>query len=108
MLPLTIPPPAAAENAMTETAFVKEMDAWNAPAVGRVLRTRGRLHVVVDVEKADRRFEAAGVVTEIAGAACRVTLRPLSPDELAARRAATAEAEGARVTAAPRFRGRGN
>ena len=96
---------------MTETieAFVKDMDAWNEPEIGKVLRTRGRLHVVMDVEKADRRFEAfPGVVTEIAGAACRVTLRPLTPEELAARRAATAEAEGAIVTAAPRFCGRGN
>ena len=91
------------------TGFVKEMDAWNAPEVGRVLRTRGRLHVVTGVEKTDRRFEAfPGVVTEIAGAACRVTLRPLTPDELAARRAAAAAPEGAVVTAAPWFCGRGN
>ncbi|GGD01748.1 hypothetical protein [Aureimonas glaciei] len=90
------------------TGFVKEMDAWNAPEIGRVLRTRGRLHIVTAVEKTERRFEAVGMVTEIAGAACRVTLRPLTPDELSARRAATAKAEGATVTAAPRFCGRGN
>jgi hypothetical protein len=91
------------------TGFVKEMDAWNAPEIGRVLRTRGRLHIVTAVGKTERRFEAfPGVVTEIAGAACRVTLRPLTPDELSARRAATAKAEGATVTAAPRFCGRGN
>ena len=94
---------------MTETteAFVKDMDAWNAPEIGKVMRTRGRLHLVVAVEKVDRRLEAfPGIVTEVANAACRVTLRPLTESELSERRRQNAGGP-ATVRAAPRFCGMG-